>query len=146
MNQINSPVDTAWLERAPASITEKPGPLKAYIVEDNVLIRDNLVDTLVELLGIEVLGYAATEEGACTWLSKHPHDWHLLVIDLFLLQGSGLGVLRQCAYRNRRQRVVVLSNYATADIRSRCMTSGADAVFDKSTELDQFLTFCAYRY
>tara|TARA_Y100001972_G_C7660621_1_gene333153 strand:- start:452 stop:634 length:183 start_codon:yes stop_codon:yes gene_type:complete len=34
------------------------------------------------------------------------------------------------------------TNYATADARQRCLAAGADAVFDKSTELDAFLAFC----
>lgn len=118
--------------------------LKAYIVEDNAVIRDNLMATLTELAGVQTVGYAETEQGACFWLARHPRDWQLLVLDLFLQQGSGLGVLRECGQRNSRQRVVVLSNYATADIRRRCLASGADAVFDKSTELDQFLAYCSH--
>lgn len=65
-------------------------PSKAYIVEDNALIRDNLVETLTELAGIQTIGYAATEADACVWLAEHPQDWQLLIVDLFLLQGSGL--------------------------------------------------------
>lgn len=120
-------------------------PVKAYVVEDNVLIRTNLTDTLKELINVEVIGYAATERAASCWLDTHRHDWQLLIVDLFLLEGSGLGVIKQCARHDPKQRVVVLSNYATADIRSRCMACGADAVFDKSTELDQFLTYCALK-
>ncbi|MDI1274215.1 response regulator [Polaromonas sp.] len=116
--------------------------MKAYIVEDNAVIRDNLVETLTELAGVQTVGYAETEQGACTWLALHPRDWQLLVVDLFLQQGSGLGVLKGCRQRSRQQRVVVLSNYATDDIRQRCLACGADAVFDKSTELDQFLAYC----
>ena len=41
-----------------------------------------------------------------------------------------------------RQQVVVLSNYATQDIRRRCVQLGADAVFDKSNEIDALLDFC----
>lgn len=118
--------------------------LKAYIVEDNVLIRDNLMETLTEILGIQTVGYSATEEGACSWLAQHPLEWQLLIVDLFLVQGSGLGVLKDCGHRSGQQRVVVLSNYATTDMRSRCLASGADAVFDKSTELDLFLEFCGH--
>lgn len=114
----------------------------AYIVEDNAVIRRNLEETLTELAGVQTVGYSETEQGACLWLAQHPADWQLLIVDLFLMQGSGLGVLRRCARRSDQQRVVVLSNYATAEIRQRCMTDGADAVFDKSTELDQFLAYC----
>jgi DNA-binding NarL/FixJ family response regulator len=124
------------------SPTQRPAALKAYIVEDNALIRANLVETLTELAGVQTVGYADTERGACSWLAQHPRDWQLLVVDLFLLQGSGLGVLKGCSQRSRQQRVVVLSNYATEDIRQRCLAGGADAVFDKSTELDQFLAYC----
>ena len=125
---------------------ESPVASKAYIVEDNAMIRDNLVETLTELAGIETVGYSATEKDACRWLEQHPQEWQLLIIDLFLLQGSGLGVLKKCSQRSEQQRVVVLSNYATADMRSHCLASGADAVFDKSTELDQFLEYCGYTH
>jgi len=39
--------------------------------------------------------------------------------------------------------VVVLSNYATADMRDRSTQLGADAFFDKSAELDQLVAYCA---
>ncbi len=126
--------------------TEYDTTLKAYIVEDNAVIRDNLMETLTELAGVQTVGYSETEQGACFWLAQHPRDWQLLVVDLFLQQGTGLGVLRKCGQRSSRQRVVVLSNYATADIRERCLACGADAVFDKSTELDQFLAYCSRQH
>ncbi|RZJ27157.1 MAG: response regulator transcription factor [Haliea sp.] len=119
---------------------------KAYIVEDNDLIRDNLVETLTELAGVQTIGYSSTEAGACDWLDHHPGDWDLLVIDLFLEQGTGLGVLRRCLQRAAVQKVVVLSNYATDEMRSRCLACGADAIFDKSTELDLFIDFCSVRH
>lgn len=117
--------------------------VNAYIVEDNDLIRDNLVETLTELAGIRTVGHSATEVDACSWLEQHPRAWDLLVLDLFLEQGNGLGVLRKCRHRAAVQKVVVLSNYATDDIRRRCMDCGADAIFDKSTELDLFIDYCS---
>ena len=63
-------------------------------------------------------------------------------MDLFLKEGSGLGVLRSCMSRPRSKRAVVLSNYVNADIRARCMALGADAVFDKSRELEAFFDYC----
>jgi hypothetical protein len=38
--------------------------------------------------------------------------------------------------------MVVFSNYATREIRSRCAQLGVDAVFDKSTEIDALLAYC----
>ncbi|GAB3768472.1 hypothetical protein GCM10028796_32050 [Ramlibacter monticola] len=116
--------------------------LGTYIVEDNATIRANLVEALQELAGVRTLGWAETENEAKAWLSAHRGGWHLLIVDLFLKQGSGLGVLEACHQRDRDQRVVVLSNYATSDVRRRCAQLGADAVFDKSNEIDALVEFC----
>ncbi|VWX63270.1 Response regulator receiver domain-containing protein [Burkholderiales bacterium 8X] len=117
-------------------------PLAAFLVEDSQTIRDNLVPALVDLADAEVLGYAESEEEAVDWLQSNPATWQLLIVDLFLKVGSGLGILRRCQRRQPGQRVVVLSNYVNSEIRSRCLALGADAVFDKSGQLDDFFDFC----
>ncbi|MFT3718633.1 response regulator [Pseudorhodoferax sp.] len=117
-------------------------PLAAFLVEDNALIREQLILTLEELVDLRVAAWADSEEDAARWLRQHPDGWELAVIDLFLREGSGLGVLAACRRRRPRQRAVVLTNYADPGIRGRCLAMGADAVFDKSTELEAFLGFC----
>jgi DNA-binding NarL/FixJ family response regulator len=116
--------------------------LKTYIVEDNPTIRENLIGTLEELAGVTAVGTAETENDGKAWLTDHQDDWDLAIVDLFLKQGSGLGVLAACRNRPARQKVVVLSNYATTDIRQRCAQLGVDAVFDKSNEIDALVDFC----
>ncbi len=116
--------------------------LITFLVEDNKTIRDNLVPALEDLVDGQVVGFAETESDALAWLGAHPNDWQLLIVDLFLKEGSGLGVLSGCKRRGPGQRVVVLSNYVTADIRARCEALGADAVFDKSRDLDAFIEYC----
>ncbi len=117
-------------------------PLRAYIVEDSPVIREGLMETLQEVAGVEFLGYADSEDAGRQWLAAHPGDWDLMIVDLFLKQGNGLGVLSACNARGPGQKVVVLTNYATNDIRERCARLGADAVFDKSNELDALFGFC----
>ena len=116
--------------------------LKTYIVEDNVTIRENLIGTLEELTSIEAVGYAEAENEAREWLHTHGREWELAIVDLFLKQGSGLGVVQECLQREPHQKVVVLSNYATNDMRERSRALGADAFFDKSAEIDQLLAYC----
>ncbi|MHB1198685.1 MAG: response regulator transcription factor [Polaromonas sp.] len=116
--------------------------LNAYIVEDNLIIRKNLIDTLEELADVTVVGTAETEDESKAWLTENSNQWDLAIVDLFLKQGSGLGVLAACRDRPSRQKVVVLSNYATADIRRRCAQLGVDAVFDKSNEIDALVDYC----
>ncbi len=118
--------------------------LRIYLVEDNIVIRDNLSEALEELSGARVVGSARTEAEASQWLKTHTAGWDLLVVDLFLLQGNGLGILQMCKERSLRQKVVVLSNYATPAMRERCLLLGADAVFDKSNELEEFARYAAH--
>jgi two-component system OmpR family response regulator len=116
---------------------------KAYIVEDSPTIRENLLATLQELALVEAIGVAETEEEGVQWLSSND-DWDLAIVDLFLKEGSGLNILEACRYRTPTQKMVVLSNHATKDVRWRCAQLGADAVFDKSTEIDALLDFCVH--
>jgi DNA-binding NarL/FixJ family response regulator len=115
---------------------------RTYIVEDNATIRENLVATLEELAGIQAVGFSDTEDEGSHWLTQNGQAWDLAIVDLFLRQGSGLRVLEACRDRRPNQKVVVLTNYATRDIRKRCAQLGVDAVFDKSNEIDALIQFC----
>lgn len=115
--------------------------LRIYLVEDSPVIRQALSESLEELVGARVVGCASAEAEACQWLADNPSSWDLAVVDLFLLQGNGLNVVKSCSNRALRQKVVVLTNYATPPIRQRCLAIGADAVFDKGTEIDEFTAY-----
>jgi two-component system, OmpR family, response regulator len=115
---------------------------RAYIVEDSPMIRENLIETLQELALIEPVGTAETENEGKKWLAQNDAYWDLAIIDLFLKEGSGLNILEACRLRRPTQKMVVLSNHATTDVRWRCAQLGADAVFDKSTEIDALVEYC----
>ena len=114
--------------------------LRIYLVEDNTTIRKNLTEWL-EDASARMVGFATTEDEAKSWLTENSTAWDLAVVDLFLAKGGGLGVVKSCANRSNGQKVLVLSNYATPPIRERSIALGADAVFDKSTELEEFLDY-----
>jgi DNA-binding NarL/FixJ family response regulator len=113
---------------------------RVFIVEDSSTIRDNLIETLKELAQFEPVGTTETEHEAKRWLARNA--WDLAIIDLFLREGSGLNVLESCRQRQPGQKVVVLSNHSSRDVRWRCKQLGADAVFDKSTELEALVDYC----
>ena len=117
--------------------------LRTYIVEDSQVIRENLIATLEELVPVEVVGTAEDESSAVQWLMRPNNRFDLVIIDIFLKSGSGLGVLRSLrSLNNRPHKLVVLSNYATQDMRDKCRDMGADRVFDKSNEIDSLLQYC----
>ena len=113
--------------------------MKVYIVEDNPIILENLHNTLEEISGVELVGDSGTEEEAVNWLSKNAGGWDVAVLDLFLKAGTGLGVLQKLGDLTAEKKVLVLSNYASRDIRQQCLKLGASVVFDKSQEIDDFI-------
>ena len=115
--------------------------LTAFIVEDSPVIRENLVAALEEMAPIQVIGTAEDEAGASRWLGENVCD--LAIVDIFLKSGSGLGVLKTASLSDRPIKLVVLSNYATPDMRRKCMELGANRVFDKSNEIDALIQYCA---
>ena len=117
--------------------------LISYLAEDNEAIARNLIETLQEICEVKVVAVGATQTEASQWLALHDTEWDLAIVDLFLKEGSGLGVLAGCRNRRFSQKVVVLTNYATAEIRKRATELGANAVFDKSSELDALFAYCA---
>lgn len=117
-------------------------PTKTILVEDNQTIRDSLVPALAEIADVEIIAFAATETEAMAALRQAAPEWQLVVIDLFLQDGSGIGVLRACRGRRPDQIALMLTNYPTVEIRRRCLELGADGIYDKSTQLDAFFHHC----
>jgi DNA-binding NarL/FixJ family response regulator len=117
--------------------------LDTFIVEDSPVIRENLVAALEELAPVAVVGTADDETGAVQWLGDHGHSCDLVIVDIFLKSGSGLGVLRAAHTLPTGPLLVVLSNFATPDMRTECMRLGAHAVFDKSNEIDSLIAYCS---
>ncbi len=146
--QLSSPsagcaVTTAAMPAAAPADHAAPQPaLRTFIVEDSVLIRENLIATLEELAPVQVVGWADGEAAARRWLGEHGAGCELVIVDIFLRDGSGLGVLKAAARLPARR--VVLSNYATRDMREACLALGANRVFDKSNELDELIAYCQH--
>lgn len=116
--------------------------LQTFIIEDSPVILENLVATLQELASVEVIGTAANEADALAGWREHQGNLQLVIVDIFLKSGTGLGLLARAAKLGLAGRRVVLTNYATADIRRRCLDLGADRVFDKSSELEDLFSYC----
>ena len=118
--------------------------LRILLVEDNARIAENLQATLEELAPqARIVGVAVAQDQACQWMDSRTNGCDVAIIDVFLKAGNGLGVLEHIAGYDRPPRRVVLTNYATQDMRSRCRSLGAEAVFDKSTEIDELVEWLA---
>lgn len=110
---------------------------RIFLVEDNPLIRRTMTEMLEDIADVEVIAWADGETAAVAEMGHT--DWDVALIDLFLAEGSGLGVVRAFQQRPSARKLYVVSNYATAEIRKRCWALGVDGIFDKSTELDSLV-------
>ena len=117
--------------------------LRAFIVEDSPVIRENLVAALEEMAPIEVVGTAEDEASAIEWLASGDNKCDLVVVDIFLKSGSGLGVLRAAAAPTPPAQARGAEQLRdTPDMRRKCLELGADRVFDKSNEIDALILYC----
>jgi DNA-binding NarL/FixJ family response regulator len=117
-------------------------PMKVLLVEDSTLLLRMLSSTLQDLDNFEVVATARSEETARQLMRSSPNGFDVIVIDIFLTSGSGLGVLRAAKALNADAHVVVLTNYATLDVRKSCVALGADRVFDKTRQIEDFVAYC----
>lgn len=127
--------DAATIGPLPAHSAASPGksPLRVLLIEDSPLIRERLAESIADPGRIEIVGHAESEQAAIGMLGAAP--WDVMVLDLQLRHGTGLGVLR--ALISRRPpgaKVIVLTNYAFPQYRAKSLALGADHFFDKAHE------------
>ena len=117
-------------------------PVRTFIVEDSPIILSKLIGLLEEVAPVQVVGSAVDEAGANLHLKDLANDVDLVIVDMFLKSGTGMGVLRGVRSAGLDARLVVLTNYATPDMRQRCKLLGAHRVFDKSNDIDALIAYC----
>lgn len=140
-------VDTLFPHRAAKTAADPDHPsislIKAFLVEDSPVIRDNLISALEELVPLSVVGWADDEAGALRWLGDPANVCDLAILDIFLRAGSGTGILRALRAAGSPLQRVVLTNYASPDLARQCLELGAERVFDKSRDIDALINYCA---
>ena len=125
-----------------ASCAPPSAMLKVFLIEDSILLEELLGGMLSELDGVEYCGCADGETEALLRLAELQVD--LVIIDIELRQGSGIGVLDALQtdsglYGSPRK--AVLTNYAHATMRQRCERFGMDVFFDKSMQINQLIDY-----
>ena len=109
--------------------------VKVFIADDSEVVCQRLIDMLVELPGIEIVGQAGDAAEAIKSIQKlHPDA---VVLDIRMIGGSGIDVLKGIKKSEPSTVVIMLTNYPYAQYRKKCMDEGADYFFDKSSEFEK---------
>jgi two-component system, NarL family, response regulator DevR len=106
--------------------------MRVFVAEDAPEVRKRLVAMVRVIPGIEVVGEAASVRDAVDGTLASAAD--VLLLDLQLTDGSGLDVLAGVKRRRPELRVIVLTNYPSAQHRQACQAAGSEMFLDKSQE------------
>ncbi len=104
--------------------------MRVFLADDSFLIRQRLAKTLLSLEGIQIVGEARDARDATRSILQLKPD--LVILDLQMLGGTGVGVLQTVKKEQPAPVVIMVTNFP--EYREKCLRAGADYFFDKSTE------------
>jgi DNA-binding NarL/FixJ family response regulator len=110
-------------------------PLKIFVVEDSPDVRDLIMESLAEIPGVYLAGYAETEQDAIMQLENQDYD--VLILDIQLRQGNGMNLLQSLARSGKRHHdelKIIFSNHVSPTYRRVGLQYGVQFFFDKSSE------------
>ena len=110
------------------------GSFTVLLVDDSALIRRRMSALLRESPRLRVVGEAeGVAESLRLFAERRPDA---VVLDLQLLDGSSLPVLRQIKQLAPGCVVIMLTSFSAPEYRRECQQSGADYFFHKATEFE----------
>jgi DNA-binding NarL/FixJ family response regulator len=110
-------------------------PIKVFIADDSLIVREHLVTLFDELVGIEIVGQAEHVTEAISAIQQLQPD--VVILDIRMPGGSGIDVLQNIKQDGVGPMVIILTNYPFPGYRQKCLQAGADFFLDKSAEFDQ---------
>jgi DNA-binding NarL/FixJ family response regulator len=117
------------------SICSQGNPMRVFVVDDSAVIRGRLKRMLADEPKVQVIGEAGDAHGATDAILQLKPD--VVLLDLHLLEGSGIDVLQSLKHEQPAPAVIILTDYPYPEYRQMCLDAGADFFFIKSTEFDR---------
>jgi DNA-binding NarL/FixJ family response regulator len=106
--------------------------MNIFLVDDSIIIRERLKRMLAGVQEVKVIGEAGDAQTATTdAILKQKPD--VVLLDIHLLNGSGIDVLQTLKKAKPAPAVIILTNYPFPQYRQKCLEAGADFFFVKST-------------
>ncbi|MFX1678309.1 response regulator transcription factor [Mitsuaria sp. CC2] len=111
--------------------------MKVALIEDNALLRRLMVSRLQSEASITVVGQASSEDAAMSTIALSAPD--VVLVDLSIDGGSGLGVIERLRAARFRGRILVLSSEDRSAYESRVLSCGADGFYDKACDFERLV-------
>ena len=108
--------------------------MSIVIIDDSAVVRVMLREMLAKVEGAEVVGEFESPAPAIESIRNNPPD--VILLDMQLVNGSGLEVLRAVSAEHPNVKVMLFTNFAEGVYRKRCLEAGAYAFYDKKSDLN----------
>ena len=109
---------------------------KILVVEDDVDIRDMLVETLTRL-GYETDTATNGQEGLDSF---QPNTYSAVITDIRMPVLDGLSMLKKIKKMDTKVSIIVITGYPSVDSALECLTEGADYYLVKPIKMDDLDT------
>ena len=110
--------------------------MKILLVEDSRILRARLRSMIAAIPNADLVAETDNEGDALSYLEIHNPG--IAILDIHLKTGSGLSVLEYIKAVYPTTTIVVLTNYAQAEYRTKCLALGAHYFFDKTADIEHF--------
>jgi DNA-binding NarL/FixJ family response regulator len=130
------------------AFTSNPSaPIRVFVAEDSPEIRERLIQLICENGNVSVVGEAATTNAAIEGILALLPD--VVTLDIQLLDGSGLHVIREVHKQSPDMPFVVLTNSPDPFYRRAFAKEGAHRFLDKNKDFnrveEEIIAACATR-
>jgi two-component system, NarL family, invasion response regulator UvrY len=104
--------------------------MMVMIVDDSALLQSRLSKALLEAdKNISITQALSCKEATEKFAALKPD---VVILDIALPDGSGINLLKQFKKVSPGAKVIMFTNYPTAEFKARCEQLGADYFLDKS--------------
>ena len=110
-------------------LSEERARARIFIVDDHPVVRHGLRELISAESDLEVCGEAGGESEAMAGIEDTRPD--LVLIDVSLAEGSGLGLLKRLQARDEAAKSLMVSMHDEQPLAERCIGAGASGYINK---------------
>jgi len=111
--------------------------MKIVIVDDSVLLRDRLRDSLSVIDNIEIVGEAFDGKEALLMIKDRNPDF--VILDIRMPDMNGIEVLEKLKEGECKSKICIFTNYPYQQYKQRCLDGGANYFFDKNQDFSELI-------
>lgn len=116
------------------------GGLNVVVVDDSVVIREHVVESLVAVQGVGSVRQAGDVPSGLVLLEARRPD--LMVLDIEMPGQTGLDLLKIVRSTNKSSVIIMFSIYDHPQLRKKCKDLGANYYFHKLNEFECVAEVC----